>query len=314
MRFSRRGRRLLAALAILVLLAAGGTLWLLRDPRPRFVERRSQLLSADEGPETRASGHGSRSVTLRAANGLRVDLLLRYPAPAESRVANHAPRPVFLILGGYRTGDRAAALVENTHGTIIAAMAYPYNGPLNPKGLAVLPLVPAIRTAILDTPPSVLLAIDYLRSRPDVDSTRIELVGASFGVPFVSIAAAMDPRVSRLWLVHGAGRPLRLIERGLERSIPWAPLRWPVAHLANVLASGPRLAPEKWVAQVAPRPVIMINASEDERLPRAAIDALHESARQPREVIWLPGGHVQPNREEVIRSLVETVLARAARP
>lgn len=308
----RRWRRVLAPLLVLVALAAAGTSWLLRDPRPHFAERRSHLISADEGPETRDAGHASRSVTLRAANGLRVNLLLRYPA--ESRVTNQESRPVFLILGGYRTGDRAATLIENTHGAIIAAMSYPYDGPLNPKGLAVLPLVPAIRQAILDTPPSVPLAIDYLRSRPDVDSTRIELVGASFGVPFVTIAAAMDTRVSRLWLVHGAGRPVWLIERGLERSIPWAPLRWPVAHLANVLASGPRLAPEKWVPQVAPRPVIMINASEDERLPRAAIDVLHESARQPKEVIWLPGEHVQPNREAVIRSLVETVLTRASRP
>lgn len=310
----RRGRRVLAVLAVLVALATAGTLWLLRDPRPYFVQRRSQLVSADEGPEIRDAGHVSRSVTLRAANGLRVDLLLRYPARAASRVTTHESRPVFLILGGYRTGDRAAALIEDTRGAIIAAMSYPYHGPLNPKGLAVLPLVPAIREAILDTPPSVLLAIDYLRSRPDVDSTRIELVGASFGVPFVTIAAAMDPRVSRLWLVHGAGRPLSLIERGLERSIPWAPLRWPVAQLANVLASGPRLAPEKWIARVAPRPVIMINATEDERLPRAAIDVLHASARQPKEVIWLPGEHVQPNREAIIQSLVETVLTRASRP
>lgn len=310
----RRGRRLLAALSVLVALATAVALWLLRDPRPRFAARRSALVSADEGPETHDTGHANRSVTLRGANGLEVDLLLRYPAPVESRVTRHASRPVFLILGGYRTGDRAASLIADTHGAIIAAMSYPYRGPLNPKGLAVLPLVPAIREAIFDTPPAVLLAIDYLTSRPDVDSTRIELVGASFGVPFVTIATAIDSRVSRLWLVHGAGRPLLLIEQGLQRSIPWAPLRWPIAHLANVLASGPRLAPEKWVPQVAPRPLIMINASEDERLPRAAIDVLHASARQPKEVIWLPGQHVQPNREAIIQSLVETVLTRASRP
>jgi hypothetical protein len=299
---------------LLTLLTIACVFWLLRDPTPHFEARRSQLAGVDEGPESRSAGHASRSVTIRATSGLSVDLMLRYPAPGESRAASSGSRPVFLILGGYRTGDRAATLVEDTHGTIVAALNYPYHGPLNPKGLAVLPLVPGIRQAILDTPPAVMLALDYLLSRPDVDPLRVELVGASFGVPFVSVAAALDRRVSRLWLVHGAGKPLILLEHNLERAVPWAVLRWPVAHVANIFAAGPRFAPEKWVPSVSPRPIIMINAEEDERLPRHAIDALHAAARDPKEIIWLPGQHVQPNRAEIIGGLVETVLSRAARP
>ena len=84
--------------------------------------------------------------------------------------------------------------------------------------------------------------------------------------------------------------------------------------MANVLAAGPRLAPELWVPQVAPRPVIMINALDDERLPREAVEALYASAREPKEQIWLTGQHIQPNRQEVVRQLVDVVLSRVAEP
>ena len=57
----------------------------------------------------------------------------------------------------------------------------------------------------------------------------------------------------------------------------------------------------------------MINAVDDERMPRAAVMALYERAGEPRELIWLPGIHVQSNRKDVLRSLVNTVLERAAR-
>jgi hypothetical protein len=58
----------------------------------------------------------------------------------------------------------------------------------------------------------------------------------------------------------------------------------------------------------------MINATEDERLPREAIMTLFDSARDPKELIWLPGLHVQSNRTEILQGLVRTVLQRAARP
>ena len=315
---ARLRRRWLRAVLVLAsggfLLLGGMTLWLLRDPGPRFAERRSVLVAVEEEPRDGSAGHVSQAVRLRASSGLSVDLLIRAPGdPLEGDLADRSRgRPLFLILGGYRTGEQAAMLVEDTRGAVVAAMAYPYDGPLDMEGLAVLRHVPRIRRAFLDTPPAVQLALDHLLSRSDVDPTRVELVGVSFGAFFAPVAAALDRRVTRLWLIHGAGRPYTLFEYGLRRFVPYRAPRALVAAVANVLAAGPKLAPELWVPQVAPRPVIMINARDDERLSREAVEALHASAREPKEQIWLTGQHVQPNRQEVVRQLVDIVLSRAA--
>ena len=150
------------------LLLGGMTLWLLRDPAPWFAERRSALLAVEEGPVDVSAGLVSQPVRLRASSGLSVDLLVRAPdSPPEEDLAPAAEgpspvgddpeaagagassllsrakdgsggRPLLLILGGYRTGEQAAMLVEDTRGTVVAAMAYPYDGPLDMEGLAVL--------------------------------------------------------------------------------------------------------------------------------------------------------------------------------
>lgn len=320
------GRRLLFVFFLVTALGAAATLWLLRDPVPGMMARRGQLADTQVVPVDSVGGHVNERIVLRSSSGLMAEMLLRRPAvmaPAsrpDTAAASSTPataptarrRPVFLILGGHKSQERAATLIEDPGDNIVVAMAYPFDGNPRVKGLAVVPLVPKIRRAILDTPPAVMLALDYLRARADIDSTRVELVGASFGAPFAAMTAALDPRVSRLWLVHGAGEPYTLLEHNLVRSIPWGAPRAIVAALANVLASGPRLTPERWVPRVSPRPVVLINATDDERLPRRAIITLHDSARAPREIIWLPGLHVQSNRKDVIEGLVRTVLARSA--
>jgi hypothetical protein len=57
----------------------------------------------------------------------------------------------------------------------------------------------------------------------------------------------------------------------------------------------------------------MINALEDERIPRPLVEQLYESARDPKEQHWLPGQHMQRNRREVLTALVDTVMALAKR-
>ena len=291
----------------LLVVAAITAAWLLRDPEPYFLERRSTLVAVDStAPEI----DGDALVTdysLLARSELRVDLSVRTPLPDSVTIR----RPLYIILGGQRRGKGAGALIGDTRGNIFASLEYPFDGNQDAKGLALVMEIPAIRRALFDTPPAVMLALDHLLTRPDVDHTRVELVGASFGAPFGTIAAAIDPRVTRLWLAHGGGEPYQLINRGLEREIKFAPLRAIVAGVATMVASGPRMAPEQWIGRVAPRPVVMLNAEDDERIPRRSVEALWLKAREPKQQIWLPGLHMQGNRPATLEELVNRMMAIA---
>ena len=315
--------RALRAAMLLVLLGAAllGTLALvlLRDPLPRMAERRSSLALARELDARTSRGLTDTHLELTAESGLSFELLVRAPADGSPRAADPVlppddlgRRPLFLILGGYRTGEQAATLVDETHGAIVAAIGYPYHGPINVSGLGVVPHLPAIRRAILDTPPAIELALDHLLARPDVDPGRVELVGVSLGAFVTPAAAALDPRVTRLWLVHGAGRPGAVLEHGLRRYIDHGVPRALVATAANLVFAGPHLAPERWLAYVHPRPVVVINASGDARLPAEAVASLYRSAREPKERIWLSGPHVHPQRPDLVQAIMDVILAHAA--
>lgn len=295
---ARAAAALALGAALLLLIAA------VRDPTPRFLERRSRLAAVREEPPEVVNGHWVQPVHLTAASGLEVSLLLKWPADGAA-----APRPLILLLGGHRTGRDAVRLVPDTRGTVVAALSYPYRGEHRLKGLAIVRHAPAIRRAVLDTPPAVMLALDYLLARPEVDRRRTEGVGVSLGAPFMVIAGALDPRLTRVWAIHGSGGSYGPLEANMRRAIPFAPARAAAAGLATLVIAGPRLAPERWVARIAPRPFVMVNARDDERMPRPLVDRLFASAREPKSIVWVPGGHVR-SREEATRPLVDTVLAR----
>jgi dienelactone hydrolase len=311
----------IAKLAIFVLV----TLWLVRDPQPHFDARRGALVESIVAEPRVENGTSEQDVTLVGSSGLRITLAIRRPAirtdaagaangdvvsVGGGAITDGLRRPLFLVLGGHERGKGAAALIGDTRGAVFASLEYPFDGNHRAKGLAILAQVPAIRRALFDTPPAVQLALDYLLSRPDIDPARVELVGASFGTPFATIAAARDTRVTRLWLAHGGGDVRALIDRGLEKEISNRWLRAPVTSLAHVLANGRHFTPERWIADVAPRPIVMMNATEDEKIPKRSVEILYAAARDPKELIWLPGTHMQGSRPDVIRSLIDAVLAR----
>lgn len=296
----------LTILSIIALAGAAGILYLLRDPRPHFDARRSAVASVQESPPVIEGRSSFQDVRITARSGLVVKLNVRRQLSDSGRRL-----PLAVILGGHVTGSAAARLVGETPGVAVAAISYPFTGNPKPGTATFLREIPKIRGAFLDTPPALMLALDYLESRDDVDGRRIEGIGVSLGAPFITIAAAMDPRFSRVWALHGSGGSYAPLEASMRRTIKSAPLRAMAATIANVIIAGPRLAPEKWVADVAPRPFIMVNASEDERLPRSAVDVLYESAAEPKEMMWMSGKHIHADRETIER-LVRIVMTRIA--
>ena len=292
----------LIAVTLAVALVAFGA-YLLRDPLPRFRERRSQLASVEPGEPLDSAGYRLTTARVVAKSGLAVELTVRRPLADSGRL------PLAVILGGHYGSRRAMRFLGETRGVMVATLSYPFTGDPRPDALTFLRDIPKIRGAVLDTPPAVMLALDYLTSLPDVDPARVEAVGVSLGAPFMCIAGALDPRFSRVWVLHGSGGSYVPLEANMKRNIPFAPLRMLAAGIANVIIAGPKLDPVRWVPQIAPRPFVMVNASDDERLPRSAVEALYASAREPKEQVWMPGGHVHGDKETIQR-LVAIVMDR----
>ncbi|HEX5077058.1 MAG TPA: hypothetical protein VFW03_27865 [Gemmatimonadaceae bacterium] len=302
---SGRATRGLVAVGLLAAVVAFGA-YLLRDPLPHFRERRSRLARVESGEPLDSAGYRLTTVRVVATSGLAVELTVRRPLADTGRL------PLAVILGGHYGSRRAMRFLGETPGVMVATLSYPYGGDPRPDALTFLRDIPKIRAAFLDTPPAVMLALDYLASLPDVDPTRIEAVGVSLGAPFMCIAGALDRRFARVWVLHGSGGSYVPLEANMKRNIRFAPLRIVAAGLANVIIAGPKLDPVRWVPQISPRPFVMVNASDDERLPRSAVDALYASAREPKELVWMSGGHVHGDKETIQR-LVAIVMERMKR-
>jgi dienelactone hydrolase len=301
--------RVLGGIAVVVALALlGGSAWLLRDPRPRFLDRRSSMARAVEGAPEVDERFRLTPVRVEATSGLAVDLAVRRASADSGRTL-----PLVVILGGHYTGRDAARMLGDTRGVVAAAVSYPFTGDPRPDAATFLRQIPQIRAAFLDTPPALMLALDYLLQLPGIDRSRVELVGVSLGAPFASVAGALDSRFTRVWALHGSGGSYAPLEMSMRRTIGLAPLRAAAAATASVIIAGPRLAPERWVGAIAPRPFVMVNAAGDERLPRASVDALYRSAREPKRIIWMEGGHVHRDAATIQR-LVGVVMATVAGP
>jgi hypothetical protein len=274
------------------------------DPSSGFRERKGKLTDVAVTLTEPLGDTVLRELRLRSTSGLEVELSVRIPT------GHTPPHPAVLLLGGQRTGRDAVKLIPDTLGTIVAAVSYPYRGNRDAQGPALFLQLPKMQQGILDTPPAVMLALDYLFELPEVDHDRVEIAGVSLGAFLISVPGAMDTRVRRVWVIHGAGQPKAVLEHGLQAHVGSAAIRKSLASFLSRVVCGSHLAPERWVGKISPREVIVVNALDDEALPRDSIEILHRSLGQPSEVIWRPGQHVKPRNEEVVADLARLIFER----
>ncbi len=205
-----------------------------------------------------------------------------------------------VMLGGFHTGDRAALLLPEDSPFNALAVNWPWSGPrrLTPAEFALR--LPAIERAILRSPSTLALGVEAVTRARGVDPSRIVLVGASLGVPPALAALRLTGAPDAVVLLDGGADLEMLIRAGLERE-GWY----------RGAASLSALAAFHWIwpleptlnSQAAARiPVLLVNSSSDERVPRASISKLH--AGLPHATVrWRPGSHIRPSQHDVIARL-----------
>jgi len=105
-------------------------------------------------------------------------------------------------------------------------------------------------------------ALDALRAHPELEPGRCAYAGFSMGTILGAPFCGIDPRPCAAALAIGGG------------------------------GFGPsEVDPVRWIGGFAPRPVLFVNAMRDERVPRAASEALYAAAGEPKEIAWFDCGH-----------------------
>jgi fermentation-respiration switch protein FrsA (DUF1100 family) len=152
-----------------------------------------------------------------------------------------------------------------------------------------------LRETVVDT----RRGLDVLETRTDVDPRRIGYLGISMGGFLGAMLAGSDERVQApVLLVSGADWPTMLDSaeardlRGLPEEV-----------LGDAAAILDPIDPKHWVGRISPRPVLMIAGDADDAVPPASARALHEAAREPKQVVWYRGGHTLPSGSEQGRVL-----------
>ena len=249
----------------LVALVAAGLAWLKIDstrPLEAYFDERHGVLAGVEIPEQSVSA-GQIVELVNLSSDSRLKVLAR-----AIRSDAEGPLPVLIVLGGHRTGSDAVDLFGRVGERAVVALDYPYEGPEKVRGVRqVLSTVPLARKAFRDTPAAVSLVLDWIEDQPWADTDSIVIIGASLGVPFATLAAARDERIDGALLVHGAADNQAWLETQVARRNDSRALQKIMATLLHWLAYEPTFDTAANVARIAPRPVIIIGARDDERTP-----------------------------------------------
>ena len=142
-------------------------------------------------------------------------------------------------------------------------------------------------------------AIDYLSTLPEVDMPRLTLLGFSGGAAVSICVASGDKRVScvvacaspaEFTFFTKSANPSSVIDHfrsiGVirDRDFPRSAEEW---------LNGFRLvSPIKYVAEIAPRPLVLVHGSQDETVEVSHAHKLYDKAREPKQIIIVDGaGH-----------------------
>jgi isopenicillin-N N-acyltransferase like protein len=212
------------------------------------------------------------------------------------------PRPAVICLhilgGGFElTQLQCSALARR--GVPAIWFKLPYYGERGPpEGTRALAASPRLFTeAVHQGIQDVRRTVDVLASRPDVDRQHIGIMGVSLGGILAATAAEQEPRLARAVLILSGGDLLPIVHRTREtQRLSETIHRLSPAERTEVERAITSADPLQNAAALRDRAkhgrVLMINAGEDEVIPRASTEKLASALAIKDRIIWLDGlGH-----------------------
>lgn len=246
--------------------------------------------------------------------------------PAKLRLPPTGKVPALIVLGGFEEAAKVLELFEPKIPVAVTSFDYPYSGPRKMTPTVVLEQFSSLYRGVRLVQPLIDALTDELKRHPRIRTDCLGMIGASFGSPFASEAAARREDLRVLILLHGVGDVARAIEHRLDQVFErklgaWpGPIRgglaWTLARLSHLLLGAP--SPEQDMAKLrSTQRVLLIQAESDEFIPKDSREALIRGARASQaqvEIQTMPGGHLQPGARETLQMLQDRAEAWISRP
>ena len=215
-------------------------------------------------------------ISYNSANNNRVKALLSLPKGGVK------PYPIAIIQHGL--GDKKDTdymmigdSILSANGFAVFRIDFAMHGERIKKKYKFKGIDYTLRDAIQQTVFDLRRGLDYLDTRRDIDSARTGYIGISLGGIAGTVFCGVDERVE-VPVICIAGGGLRTISSidgfGDKVTSMMAPIE-----------------PLNFVGRISPRPLLFINAENDEVFPKPLSMLLHAKANEPKEIIWYESGH-----------------------
>ena len=267
---------------------------LLRSPLPDITR---EIIEPYAGEGCRPE-NTCADVTLAARRAPPIRFATALPA-----VSSDERLPTVILFGGFRTGRESLKHLPELGRNAVVTYEYPVDRQDWKKASTIGRLALGYDAAYR-VPRQLAALLRWVRAQPWADPNRVSLVGVSLGAMVLPaahrIAQAHDVPPATSILAYGGADQATVVEANLRKILP-AQLRRPAAWLvARVFGA---MEPAAHLPHLHGE-FLLINGDRDKRMPMAAIERLHSVTPDPKRVVVLPSGHIDPKD----RALLDRIL------
>jgi len=267
------------------------------NPQIAFTYRQKPLAAQTAWASFRLEFPSPVATDLPQNNTVLADLYV----PADWS-AGQAGRPAVIclpILNGDEDLTAMMCTVLASRGLVSVTFTLPYYGPRGPaEGRRALASNPRLFLSALDQAgKEISRLVDLLQTRPEVNPNNIGIAGISLGGIMSATAAGVDSRFHRAMLMLAGGDLTTMIHharetRPLGRMIQNLPPDERASVEKQLLAFDPLTHAQALRERAQKGRVLMLNAAQDEVIPRECTEKLASALGLSNKVIWFEGlGH-----------------------